>query len=466
MKTLIFLITIIAATSLARADEIVPMWQTEWDINPDIIHQETLGQNFLKGHDQFLFIGTDIGICTLQIRETTTGKVIKSEITNNVYVENDFEILPDSTKFILSVGGIKGISSGFEVRSLEDFSIINRFEIPLEGDTITEYWNKYVNRILDVKVDLNRPYVYFILEKALPVQSVDEEIEYYAIKVYNYETGEEVRELRTYKNDFLEFIDISHDGKYLASINEGESFLNVWELESFSLIKSYKLDRSDLDNSWRENVRDMKFSRLSSDKIYFSGSFFKIGYPEEFDTGVFEYSIERGNHIKLLPKNNYTGKLIFIDDEKNLFMNNGYSLRLFNFLTEEVELETSFPNNNHRIVSNAIYTPKHKCFISSSNGRIYSTQYLTISNIEVSEETNKVLYPNPATDKVTIETICNNSEVQIEIIDINGSIIKTDLIPISNGNISISLFDLPIGTYFLKIGCGNKTSTYNVVKEG
>ena len=465
MKTLIFLLTIIAATTLVRADEIVPMWQTEWDINPDIIHQETIGQNFLKGHDQFLFIGTDIGICTLQIRETTTGKVIKSEITNNVYVENDFEILPDSTSFIMSVGGLREGPTGFEVRSLEDFSIISQFEVPIEGDTITEYWNKYVNRVLDVKVDPNRPYVYFILEKALPVQSVDEEIEYYAIKVYNYETGEEVRELRTYKNDYLEFIDISHDGKYLASINEGESFLNVWELESFSLIKSYKLDRSDLDNSWRENVRDMKFSRLSSDKIYFSGSFFKIGYPEEFDTGVFEYSIERGNHIKLLPKNNYTGKLIFTKNEKTLFLNSSFTLLFFDFISEKLEFMSSQPVN-FLIGTNAIYSSNFNAFITSTSHQLNSFKFINQTPVKNSVNREVILYPNPTTDKVTIETICNNSEVQIEIIDINGSIIKTDFIPISNGNISISLLDLPIGTYFLKIGCGSKTYIYNVVKEG
>jgi len=319
MKTLIFLITIIAATSLVRAGEIVPLWQMVWDIDSTIIYQRTLGQKFLKGHDEFLMIGTDNGLCSMQIRETTSGKVVRSEFTNNVYEENDFEVLPDSTKFILSVGGIKDFPSGFEVRSLEDFSIINKFEVPLEGDSTTEFGNNYVNRIIDVKVDPVRPFVYFILKKALPVQSLDEEKEYYAIKVYNYATGEKIRELRTYENDYLEVIDISSDGKYLASLNEGESFLNVWELESFNQIRSYELDKSNSDNSWRENFRDLKFSKLNSDKIYFSGSFSKTGNPDKFESGVFTYSIEKGSHINELPENKNTGSLIFAENEKLLF---------------------------------------------------------------------------------------------------------------------------------------------------
>jgi len=465
MKTLIFLITIIAATSLVRAGEIVPLWQMVWDIDSTIIYQRTLGQKFLKGHDEFLMIGTDNGLCSMQIRETTSGKVVRSEFTNNVYEENDFEVLPDSTKFILSVGGIKDFPSGFEVRSLEDFSIINKFEVPLEGDSTTEFGNNYVNRIIDVKVDPVRPFVYFILKKALPVQSLDEEKEYYAIKVYNYATGEKIRELRTYENDYLEVIDISSDGKYLASLNEGESFLNVWELESFNQIRSYELDKSNSDNSWRENFRDLKFSKLNSDKIYFSGSFSKTGNPDKFESGVFTYSIEKGSHINELPENKNTGSLIFAENEKLLFINNGFTLVFINFDSKELELLTS-QSDDHRIVSNAIYNPKHKCFISSNNAWVYSTQYLTETIVDDFGEVDKVIYPNPTTNDVQIETSCTNSEVLLELLDINGTLLRNESIAVISGYVSFDLSEFPSGSYFIRLNCGEQVNTYNIVKEG
>jgi len=465
MKTLIFLITIIAATSLVRAGEIVPLWQMEWDIDSTVAYQSTLGQKFLKGHDEFLMIGTDIGICSMQIRETTTGKIVRTEITNNVYEENDFEILPDSTKFILSIGGIKDFPSGFEVLSLEDFSLINRFDIPLEGDSITEFGNSYVNRIIDVNVDPLKPYVYFILEKALPLQSVDEEKEYYAIKAYNYETGEEVRELRSYKDDNMMMIDVSDDGKYLASINEREAYINIWDLETLSQIKSYQLFRNNPDLAWKTDVSDLRFSKLNSDIIYFSGRFSKIGKPDEFENGVFEYSIERGHHIKRLGENTTSGRLIFAEDEKILFLNNGFTLKFFNFVNDELELKTS-QLNNHRVIPNAIYTPKHKCLISSDIGHINSTQYLTITNIDEVEETEIVLYPNPTTNNIQIETSCELNEVQLELLDVNGSLLRNELITVTSGYVSFDLTTFPAGSYFILLKCNEQISTYNVIKEG
>ena len=38
-------------------------------------------------------------------------------------------------------------------------------------------------------------------------------------------TSEEIRNLRAYKKDYMELIDISHDGKYLVSINGREAYI-------------------------------------------------------------------------------------------------------------------------------------------------------------------------------------------------------------------------------------------------
>ncbi|MFN3194350.1 MAG: T9SS type A sorting domain-containing protein [Chlorobiota bacterium] len=461
MKTLIFLITIISSNSHVLAGEMVLEWEHKFGSHVSAF-------NILQGGDDMLLTVYE---GRFEIRSIADGTL---KGTYEMPVEgidiHYAQLTPDSLRVLIAYGGRSDYQTSFELIDLEKYTSIKTFEIPLEGDTITEYWNKYVNRFVDIEIDPIRPYVYFILKKALPVQSVDEEKEYYTIKVYNYETGEEIRELDSYKNDDLKFIDISHNGKYLASLNEREAQINIWDLETFSPIKSYRLFRNNPDKAWKTIVSDLRFSELKSDIIYFSGRFSKIGNPYEFENGVFEYSIERGDHINLLPSNTYVGRLIFAENEKLLFLNSGFTYLFFDFPNKNREY-FSQPNNENSISSYAIYSLKYKFFIGGS-GRgavekgIRSMRYLTETNIENQDQNDNNVYPNPTTDNVTIETICNNSEVKLEIIDINGSVIKQDLMPISNGNISISLLGLPIGTYFLKVGCGNKTYTYNVVKEG
>lgn len=465
MKQLIFLITIIATTSLVRAGEIVPVWEQEWDIDNTKGLETIMDIEFIEGEDQFMFIGEESGIGIIEIRETATGEYIKSDTVNNIYEESRFEILPDSNRFIISVGGISDIPAGFEVRSLEDFSIINKFEVPLEGDTVTEEGNSFVNRIIDVKVDQSRPYVYFILEKALPRQSLDSEKEYYAIKTYNYETGEEVRELRSYKDDNMMIIDVSDDGRYLASINEREAYIYIWDLETFSQIRSYQLFRNSPDKAWRTDVRDMRFSELNSDIIYFSGVFSKIGNPDEFEGSVFEYSIERGNHINKLPDNKSIGRLIFAEDEKILFLNFGSPLKFFNMLSSTLEFKLPFELKDW-VGMSSDYNSKFKFYLLRSRKGIKSIQYLTPTDIENQDQNDGIIYPNPTTNNIQIGTNCMNSEIHLELMDLNGSLLVSKIIPITDDYITFDLSGFPSGSYFIRLNCGEQVNTYNVIKEG
>jgi len=96
MKNLLLFLTAFILTALhIEAGEIVTVWEKEWDINP-YGHTYHLDIEFLKGENQFIMMGADGDIGTVEIREALTGELIDSILINNIYEESRFEILPDN----------------------------------------------------------------------------------------------------------------------------------------------------------------------------------------------------------------------------------------------------------------------------------------------------------------------------------------------------------------------------------
>lgn len=461
MKKLIFFITILLATIPAKAGEMVLEWKHQFGSHVSAF-------NILPGGDDVLLT---LHEGKFEIRSIADGSLKEDYELQIEGIDIHYaQITPDSSRVLIAYGGHSDFNTSFELINLEDFSSINRFEIPLEGDSTSEEGNKYVNRFTDIEIDPIRPLVYFVLKKALPVKTIDDEKEFYTIKTFNYESGEEIREIKKYKDDHMMMIDVSDDGKYLASINNKEAYINVWDLQTFNQIRSYQLFRNSPDLTWKTDVRDMKFSENRSDIIYFSGLFSRIGNPNEFENGVFEYSIERGNHINILPDNNYTGRLIFAENEKILFLNSGFTYLFFDFLNKTREY-LSLPNNENSISSYAIYSQKYKSFIGAS-GRgavekeIRSIKYLTQTNVEKEDQNDKIIYPNPTTNNIKIKTSCELNRVQLVLMDVNGTLLLSETIPITQGYVSLNLSEFPSGSYFIRLFCGEELNTYTVIKEG
>lgn len=459
-KLLIFLITIITVSSHLRAGEIVPVWNhpfestvTDFDIMP--------------GGEEFI-ITTYEG--RLEIRSIVDGS-LQREFMNPIkgIVVHNLEITPDSLNILLTVGGVGDHNAGFELRSLEDFSLIQKFELPLEGDIKNEENLNYRNQVKVTKIDPIKPYVYFILKKDINGGQFGRNYDYYSIKVYNYETMEEVIELRKYEKDYIELIDISHDGKYLASINGRESYINVWDLENFEYLKKYKLSQYELNQTWETDIKDLKFSELNNQIIYFSGMFSYKPDPSEADNGVFKYSVDDNDHQKILALNNYSGGLFFIENETILFLNSGNNLLFYILSTESIDAQIK-RNTTNSIKNNSIYSSKYEMFIgSSSRGAsvkdIRAIRYMTITDIENQKQNGVLIYPNPTTNNVQIETSCSFAETRIELFNINGIILKNEMIPVTDGLVTYDLSSFPSGSYFIRLNCGEEIRTYNVIKE-
>jgi hypothetical protein len=78
---------------------------------------------------------------------------------------------------------------------------------------------------------------------------------------------------------------------------------------------------------------------------------------------------------------------------------------------------------------------------------------------------NITIYPNPASDIVTItfdEAV--DDEIQVSFLNAQGKLVKTDIIEATMAEKQINLQDLPGGIYFLKLTKGKLSNVYKVVK--
>ncbi len=107
----------------------------------------------------------------------------------------------------------------------------------------------------------------------------------------------------------------------------------------------------------------------------------------------------------------------------------------------------------------------------SQDGSIILThgfqQKIIITSIEENFEVpvSVTVYPNPASESVNIkfESLVDRM-INVQIMDAQGRIVRTDRIEISVIQKTINLQDLPSGVYFLKLIKGNLVNVYKIVK--
>ncbi len=167
MKTLIFLITIIAATSLVGANEIIPIW------NSSVGGGEIQDMEILPGGQQALILAGIVDSKFFFV-DTETGETIR-EVPTKYFTYANFEITPDSTKIVSVMG-----SNYVEVRDIQTLELLGSANITRP--------DKHVAWISQTVVDPIRPVAYFCL---IARRDFDNHSEYKSkIIAYNYETME------------------------------------------------------------------------------------------------------------------------------------------------------------------------------------------------------------------------------------------------------------------------------------
>lgn len=364
MKIIFYIIlaaTILTASALSSA-EIIPVW------NKEVEDGSINDMQLLKGGDEFLMILGNWDKGRIQTRSVEDGELINTQPANLAH-NSKIIITPDSSRFIL-LNDIK-----CELRNLDDdFSIIKSFDLEVLYTSIA--------------IDPIRPYIY--------VTGIE-------MRAYNYETGELVNVFEDYISDIDTKIDVSLDGKYLATLNDGKAYLKVWDLETFELIRDLQLwDEKLPNNDWRCESKDVQFSKLNTDVIYFSGK-----YPALTTnlSGLFKYNISLNEKTKNIQERTLNGKFILFDDEKRNLIYTFLTLYFNNLNNKEVELYGQPPFGIFT-GGKTIYIDKDNIFIGFANSNFCKFLYDRQTSIENDFEHELIVSPNPTNGIVEVKSDC------------------------------------------------------------
>ena len=444
MKQLIIFITLIMLLTVAKTKsaEIIPVWHTESGAG-DIQDME-----LLKGGNQFIVLAGEGPEAQIQIRNTEDGELVRF-YTTPISTGSKLQITPDSTR-VLMINGSFG-----QLRMLdEQFTTLKTFNI--ESDSIKIIFNA-------LAIDPVRPLVYL---SAYGGQYINGKYQSASkILAYNYETGEHFKDLTEFGEYEYTVINVSNDGKYFASINEGEAYLKVWDLETMELIRDVQLYDDKLpNNEWWCDSKDIQFSKLNSDVVYYSGRY-PSNEQDKFYNGIMTYNIMEDKSSNTWLNYFIGGKFILFDGENKLMNCNSTYVDIFDLNSQSLNTRISL-SIDVPIQERAIYSSEKQIFIGNAKHLIGAIKYDSESNIETEFEKEIIISPNPTNNFVNIELNCIEQLINYQINDVNGLMIYQSSVLNNTGNLLVDFTSYPVGVYFVSIECNNLLKTYKIVKEG
>lgn len=142
-------------------------------------------------------------------------------------------------------------------------------------------------------------------------------------------------------------------------------------------------------------------------------------------------------------------------------------------LTEKNGNSTQIAMSNLRSVSfsagNLLLNLKTGSPVSYEISNVQSLKFLpqTLDSKSMQQNTAFSLYPNPATDYITLDFSAKKSEnVMVEIVNLQGSVFYRNLFgSASIISHSVNLSALQAGMYFCRFICANEVSTISFIKK-
>ena len=320
MKQLIIFITLFAVLTAAntKSAEIIPVWD-KTATNGKIFDIE-----FMPSGEEFI-LSSSTG--EIQIRSSLDGELIREHIdTTNLFMNGYFEFTPDSNRIVIARSGL------LQIVDLETFERLNYFAFGKDS---------VIKGFGDVVLDPIRPYAYVTLNgHSRETGIVDLRCK---IQVYNYETMELVKDLTPYGEYEYTAIEVSHDGKYLATLNDNKAYLKIWDLETMEQIINEPLFDENSDD-WCE-AQDIYFSKINPDLIYYSGLFTK-SVNEDRLSGIFSYNIDSKVKRRLVNNGIYNGnKMTFLGIDTRDLNSSVWRVGVINLESDELEYYGQAPEN-------------------------------------------------------------------------------------------------------------------------
>ncbi|MDT3739979.1 MAG: T9SS type A sorting domain-containing protein [Candidatus Kapabacteria bacterium] len=438
------LVLLFLSASPTRAGEITVNWMQNLDSGM------ISGIKFMPGEDNFMITNG----YELQIRNCENGDII-TKYPIGVY---KFEFTPDNNKLamIYNVGGMKTL----QTRNITDMSLVSEYKLPLDT-------GGFYSAFEEIAVDPIRPFIYVIWKKGK--DSLGYWVFYRKIQIYDRETLQPVGELTTPEDEKLLLVNlaVSKDGKYLAVMNEGKiSKLMVWSLDTRQkIVDKYISDQN--TNEWSDPA-DVKFSKLNTDRIYFTGQFYQDNNNGLFGLCIFSIIQNRiidstFATVEDIDDRIYNEGFTFFENETKILGGGGPFVKIVDLISMELEFQRHYQDGDTVYPGNSVYNSIHKFFIGYGTGTINKFNYQPDTGVP--ENNPKVIiYPNPTTGIVNIPMNCVNTS-KYEIFDSSGNLIKSSNLSGVSGNLlTIDFTQYPVGVYSVKVYCGKEVEQYQVVR--
>lgn len=436
---LAILTTTILMSYTLSSSEIIPVWHQGSGAG-DIQDIE-----FMKGHNEFILLVGVGSNAQLQIRTTETGELINT-VPVGTSTNSRLAITPDSTRIIHLNGGIAQVRNIAENLSVEGY-------FGVDSDSI-------IYGFTDIAIDPIRPLAYVTIygwKGAHPNITTKSKV-----SVYNYETKEFVQDLTELGDYEYSVIEVSDDGKYLAALNDGKTYLKVWDLENMKLIVNEKLYSNSDEN--RSEGRDIKFSKMNDKVLYLSGIFTEKLGEKDLGSGCYLFNIKDKTRQLLLPDEIYGSEnLILFDNEARIFNSERTTLGVLNILESRLEIYGFPPESIY--TQKVLYSSDFNYFIGFSLKNISKFQYDSQSSVENSYEEEIIISPNPTNSFVNIIFDCTEPIINYQINNLEGLLISQSSMHNQNNPLQIDFSGYTPGVYFLMIRCGNESKSYKVVRE-
>ncbi|MCB0703608.1 MAG: T9SS type A sorting domain-containing protein [Ignavibacteriae bacterium] len=441
---LVLLVTIglLSASSLKSA-EVIPVWNTT-------VEGKVQDMDFLKGQNEILMLLRGTTEDYIQRRNPENGELISSKV-ESISDFASFVLTPDSMRFV-QINGIDASLRMFD----ENYTKIKTFSLQnIQEENIVVY-------LTSIAVDPIRPIAYVTTSGFDKTSSIKPA----RVKViaYNYETGEHVKDLTPYGEDEYTALEVSHDGRYLATLNDNKAYLKVWDLETMELIINEPL--FDVNNDDWCRAKDIYFSKIEENVIYISGNFTQKISSNDLGSGAYKYYMKNKTRELILPNEIYgSDKLIFIDNESRIINTNTGIIGVINLKENQLEYYKLPPENVFTTLVR--YSNAGDYFIGASyNNRISKFIYDSQSNVENNYDDEIRISPNPTNGFVKINSNCSEPLINYNISDTNGILLIQSTMENNSNNLQFDFSPYPSGVYFLTINCNNQLETYKIIKEG
>ena len=434
----LLLTAMLTGASLLKGAEIIPVWNTT--VNGDIQDIE-----FMPGGNQFMLT---TGLGEIQIRDSENGELVRSHTDiSNLFMNGYFEFTPDSTRVVMAISGL------MQLIDIQSFERIKYFAFG--PDSIAKGFS-------DIILDPIRPLAYVTLKGWEKTSGQNKPR--CKVQVYNYETMQLVKDLTPYGEDEYTAIEVSHDGKYLATLNDNKAYLKVWNLETMELIINEPL--FDENSNKRCEAEDIYFSKIDNNAIYISGYFTKkVSSKDVTPPSIYRFNLNTKEREILLPNEIYSGGgMIFFDNETRVISTSPFSIGALNLMNKSLEWYNKPPKN---VFSSIVrYNNKSKYFLGASNNDLSKFLYDSKSRIENQIEDEIIISPNPTNSLVNINLNCTEPIISYSINNTNGILLKQATTENHINNLQFDFTPYPSGVYFLTINCNNQSKTYKIIKEG